>query len=251
MQVVCPCSCAISCTRWMKGCLWMRSSALLWYQHISQRATSPTSTSGASSAHPSRTPSLGAFQPVVGLMKPTSLPAVDGVVPTSAAILANCLVGKDPSDIPSVSMPSAASPIWLTLLGMVGFFLRGSSDLPSVSLSALPSGMKQQAVSIQWQAFQSCPHFLFVVNGWLIWGIAVSVRMAGMCSQFACILEREASTFEEAMREQVGTIFHSANGLDNVESFWNVYQYWYYHPWWRKRNFRPHLPLNYADFQEG
>ena len=50
------------------------------------------------------------------------------------------------------------------------------------------------------------------------WGFFFQ-RMAEKCSQFLCILEREDREFEKAMREQVGTIFSSANGLYNVESF--------------------------------
>ena len=41
--------------------------------------------------------------------------------------------------------------------------------------------------------------------------------MADKWSHVAHILEREAREFEEVMREQVGTIFCSTNGLDSVE----------------------------------
>ena len=43
--------------------------------------------------------------------------------------------------------------------------------------------------------------------------------MAEKCSWLAHILEREDRKFEEAMREQVGTIFPSTNGLDIVEFY--------------------------------
>ena len=46
----------------------------------------------------------------------------------------------------------------------------------------------------------------------------ISQRMAEKCSQVTWILERKDREFEEAMREQVGTIIPSANGLNNVES---------------------------------
>ena len=140
---------------------------------------------------------------------------------------------------------------------MVGFFLDpwslagwSSSSPPSASLSALPSGIKQQPISIHGGLFKVASMIpVFLVNSWLIfWDCFFFQRMAEKCSQFACILGRGSRKFKEAIREQVGTIFASTNGLDDVESFQNVYQYWYYHTLWRNRNFKPCLPLNYAWF---
>ena len=42
--------------------------------------------------------------------------------------------------------------------------------------------------------------------------------MAEKCSRFKQILEREDSKFEEAMRDQVGTILQSASCLNNLKS---------------------------------
>ena len=74
--------------------------------------------------------------------------------------------------------------------------------------------------------------------------------MAQKCSQFAHILEREDGEFEVVMREQVGTIFPSTNGLDNVESL-KCLLILVLSPIVKNRNLRPCLPLNYADFHEG
>ena len=41
--------------------------------------------------------------------------------------------------------------------------------------------------------------------------------MVRKCNQLAHILEGEDREFEEVMREQVGTILPSTNGLDNAE----------------------------------
>ena len=46
--------------------------------------------------------------------------------------------------------------------------------------------------------------------------------MAEKCSKMQQILEWEDREFEEAMREQVSTIFHSANILNNF-GFFNVF----------------------------
>ena len=43
--------------------------------------------------------------------------------------------------------------------------------------------------------------------------------MAEKCSWFMWILKREDREFREAVTEQVGTIFPSPNGLDNVGIF--------------------------------
>ena len=54
---------------------------------------------------------------------------------------------------------------------------------------------------------------------------------------------------KEVMREQVGTIFPSANGLDDVESL-KCLSILVFSPILKNRNLRPPLPLNYADFHE-
>ena len=87
--------------------------------------------------------------------------------------MAYCLVGKDPSDLPATS---AALPTWPTLPEMVAVFLRGPQleDPPPAHphhyLHSLPSGIKQQPISIYGGLFKvahsSCcshqelfPHF--------------------------------------------------------------------------------------------
>ena len=62
----------------------------------------------------------------------------------------------------------------------------------------------------------------------------------------------EDREFEEAMRGQIGTIFSSANGLDIMGSFKNVYWYWYYYPVYKKEmKFRPCLSLSGTTFYGG
>ena len=63
-------------------------------------------------------------------------------------------------------------------------------------------------------------------------------------------LEREDREFKEVMREQVGTIFPSANGLHNVESL-KCLLILVLTPIVKNGNLRPHLPQNYANFYEG
>ena len=73
--------------------------------------------------------------------------------------------------------------------------------------------------------------------------------MADRYSQLAHILYREDREFEEVMREQVGTIFLSTNGLDNVEfCFKSLIGAGVITHCTKIVNFRLKCPLNHAHF---
>ena len=217
--------------------------------------TSLASTSRASSAYPLKA-LWGAFPPVVHLHS-LPPPHTDGASPASATILASCLMGEDPHDLPVISNPSAASLTWPTLLGMVAIFLGesltgwSSSGPPSVLLSFLPSGIKQWPISIHGGVFKFA-HSSCLFCQWLFpcFGDSSFWRMAEKCSWLAHILERKDREFEEAMREQVDTIFPSANGLKNVE-FLKGLSLLVLLPIVKNGNFSLYLPLNYANFHDG
>ena len=49
------------------------------------------------------------------------------------------------------------------------------------------------------------------------------------------ILEQEDREFKEAMRGQIGTAFSSTNSSNKMGSVENIYQDWYYHPLYNRR----------------
>ena len=194
----------------------MRSLVLLWCWHISWRANGPGQYLRGLFSTPFKNSWWGAYPLVLGLMQPTfplTLMVLDPLWMLSG--------GWRPQQPPDCLQPlhllcppdslSKGVPDWMTLLW------------PTLSITFILSIWNKTVTNQHlWWAFGSCLWFLFfLVNGhFLVLGIALFFqRMLEECSWLAQILEREDRELEKAVREQIGNIFPSTSGLENVEFF--------------------------------
>ena len=86
--------------------------------------------------------------------------------------------------------------------------------LPSFAPAEIWNSNQSEYVVGLFEVTQNC-HF----NGKFVFELTLVQNMAEQCRRIEQILEREDRELEEAMKEQVGTIFHSTSCLNNVNSF--------------------------------
>ena len=152
------------------------------------------------------------------------------------------------------STPSAASVIWPTFLGILSEGVPSwvTLLLPALSITFMLAIWNEAATNQHlWWTFQSYPQFpFFLPMASSFWGLLLFWRITEKYSLFMCILERGDREFKEVIREQVCTIFPSANGLDNVESLKMSIDTGIINHVETKWKFRLCLPLNYTNFYE-
>ena len=156
----------------------MRSSVLLCYWHISQRPMSMAGTSGASLSPPFRN-SMGGLPTGSGPHMAHLPPDAVGAGPVSAAIQTNYLVGEDPSDLLAISSPLNCSAHLANSSWNGGCLFKGfpnwvpSSNWPLALLSFLPSGVKQEPISIHGRLFKITHGYCFSCSMAvsLFWGL--------------------------------------------------------------------------------